>query len=122
MGGLSTWAKAHPEQSMSFKRAKANAGVTVKRNREETEGLLDAVLDWRNFRVPLHHRKAVVIRYYMIQLMRRVRNEESVLKTVVSMVKWERELVDYLKTFGAENVEMDDPVDSPMADRCTHEK
>lgn len=122
MGGLSAWAKAHPEQSMSFKRAKTKTGNPVKHSKEETEGLLAAVLDWKNFRVPPQHRKAVVTRYYMIQLMRRVRNEEQVLKTVVSMVKWERELVDYLKTFGAENLELDDPADSSMADRCTQEK
>lgn len=109
LGGLSAWAKAHPEQSTAFKKSRGKHAIPPKFTREETEGLLSAVLNWKDFRIPAQHRKAVVIRYYMIQLMKRVRNEEAVNKSVISAIRCQKELIDYLKTFGAEHLELDGP-------------
>merc|ERR1712072_660155 len=64
-------------------------------------------MDWRDYRIPVKDRKAVVTRYYMIHLVRRMRSRDSLQSTVSQLVKHQKELVDFLKSFGADNIKVD---------------
>jgi hypothetical protein len=67
---------------------------------------LEKVMDWRDFRIPAADRRAVVIRYYMIKLLRRKTRQESVRHTVAQKIKFQKEMAIYLNSYGAVNVEI----------------
>jgi len=47
-----------------------------------------------------------VIRFYMINLVRRQKRRETVRKTVMEAFRWQKEIIGYLQSFGAEHVQM----------------
>lgn len=94
------------QNSRTFKLAKAGSEIP-KFTAEETEELIHRSVDWRIYRIPAHHRRNVVNRYYMMQLTRHIRAREQFLDTIKLSVRWQQEMVRFLKVFGAESTTME---------------
>jgi hypothetical protein len=78
-------------------------------SREETDTLAERVVDWRSYRIPARDRRAVVIRYYMINLLRRVRSQQSFSSAVHRMIQWNRESMHFLQSLGADPTKSNAP-------------
>jgi len=66
----------------------------------ESNGLEDG-FDWKQYRIPARDRRAVISRYYMISLRKRVRTENNFMTAVKKAVDDEKELMSFLRLFGA---------------------
>merc|ERR1712217_200521 len=59
-------------------------------------------------RIPPKTRKEMISRYYMVQLKKHVRNQKAFISTVKTAVSNEKELVQFLKMFGADDSQIQD--------------
>mmetsp|Transcript_14337 Transcript_14337/g.23420 ORF Transcript_14337/g.23420 Transcript_14337/m.23420 type:complete len:817 (-) Transcript_14337:28-2478(-) len=65
--------------------------------KEETEALIERTFDWKAYRIPARDRRAILIRFYMINLLRHVRSELEFQRTVQHVIKWNRESNSFLQ-------------------------
>eukprot|EP00927_Polykrikos_kofoidii_P039488 TRINITY_DN33857_c0_g1_i1.p1 TRINITY_DN33857_c0_g1~~TRINITY_DN33857_c0_g1_i1.p1 ORF type:complete len:925 (-),score=174.12 TRINITY_DN33857_c0_g1_i1:38-2812(-) len=59
------------------------------------------LIDWRQYRIPVRERKIVIGKWYMMQLKKHVRLQQSLINAVMKAVDSERELMRFLRSFGA---------------------
>lgn len=57
-------------------------------------------LDWKRFRIPHREREAVVERYYIAQLLKRVHNERSVIQAITATNRMKRDLGSFYNEEG----------------------
>merc|ERR1712127_1158920 len=80
------------------------AKVQIKRGaKEEAIALAEKVMDWKSYRIPTKYRKAIVNRYYMVMLHKRRIGKQRMFIAVANMIKCQKELMDFLKLFGADD-------------------
>lgn len=71
--------------------------------REETDQLVSGSKNWQLYRIPLKERKALINHYYNVKLKKHLQHREALLSTVQQNVHYQRELVTFLKEFGADD-------------------
>jgi len=93
------------------KTSKSGIGPPDSKSKRKKEDFLDKLqdglkdgslaIDWRAFRIPVKERQKVISRYYMAQLRKRVHLETGLVDCVATLVKKHRDLVGFLRSFGA---------------------
>mmetsp|Transcript_51026 Transcript_51026/g.110548 ORF Transcript_51026/g.110548 Transcript_51026/m.110548 type:complete len:1007 (+) Transcript_51026:182-3202(+) len=114
----------HLTTAMAVKQKKVKAKLA---QMTQSEGMEDSTYeagqgrsyDWRAYRIPVRKRREAISRYYMARLRRKVQQEQSFMETVTWAVSAERDLVVFLRNFGATDASIQATMDTRPTPRQT---
>jgi len=109
----------HMSQEAKTKIPESNPHASKKQQKEYLKFVQDQGaellknVNWRAHRIPIMYRRAIISRFYMIHLRKHIRSRENMLKTVQLQVKYQREVMHFLKSLGVEETSQKQQLDRP---------
>lgn len=94
------------EQTLKEARAKegtVKAELALKKQKNNVvRNMMKESIDWKQFRIPKEERKAVLGRFYIVNLKKKIRNQQHLYRVVQEVVRKHNETVGFLRKFGAD--------------------
>jgi len=118
-GGAQAAAKRKSKQKEAYQSNSAKQKEDKKKLMEANTSDASGEVGWRCYRIPVKHRRETISRYYMAMLRKQVRNQGNFLQTVKVAVTAERELISFLRAFGANDDAIKDLKPSIAEDSST---